>query len=113
MLKAAEAFSQLGVRMRDMEQKMTPPLFTYDRNGLRLGIAAIEDETAELWTAWDDARVKPDQLSDTGRADIQWELLDIAAIAMICFMQSLKDGSEVDGSTGQDREEEDRQTAVS
>lgn len=54
-----------------------PPGFPADRNGIRLGIAAIQDETSEVLAEWYDAK----------RTDKDWtrvydELLDVIAVAM-------------------------------
>jgi hypothetical protein len=61
-------------------------LFAYHRNGLRMAIASIEDETWELLDAW---RVCKRDLS-AGRRVIQHELLDIAMICMIAYENSLE-----------------------
>ena len=63
-------------------------LYHYDRNGMRLAIAALEDETRELWEAWHDGRIRhTDQMSNdpTMTYQIATELLDIAAVAMIAY----------------------------
>ena len=77
----------LDARMADQHARLTgPPIpvdFTYDRNGLRLGIAALEDELRELYDEW--AKNKK-YLHAPGVADrIRHELLDIAAVAMLIY----------------------------
>jgi hypothetical protein len=76
----------LNERMADMAEKMGRQLFTYDRNGLRLAIAALEDEIQELWTEWNNNK----RYLSNGKREIQHELLDIAAIAMYAYLESTK-----------------------
>ena len=63
--------------------RMTDPLFTFDRNGLRLAIAAIDDENNELYDEW---RMNKRMLGNA-RNEIKYELLDIAAVAIIAYIQ--------------------------
>ena len=56
-------------------------LFSFSRNGLRLAIASIEDETYELLDAWREHKRNLDQ----GRISLGHELLDIAMICMIAY----------------------------
>jgi hypothetical protein len=49
--------------------------WTATRNGLRLGLAALEDETAEALAAWRDDRRRD------GWAETRDEVLDVAAVA--------------------------------
>lgn len=55
--------------------------FTYDRNGLRLGIAALEDELRELYDEWAAGKRKLDDPAVV--AGIRHEVADIAAVAML------------------------------
>lgn len=73
--------SNLVIRIRDMRQRMTDPKFTFDRNGLRLAIASIDDENNELWEEWN--RYKRNL--GNGVEKIRHELLDIAGIAMLAY----------------------------
>jgi hypothetical protein len=62
-----------------------PPGFPAERNGLRLGIAAIEDETKEAWDEW-----------NAHKRDGNWdpmydEVLDIVAIG-IFILESIRGG---------------------
>lgn len=77
-------FSALFDRLTDIERKMTEPKFTFDRNGLRLAIAAIEDETGELYDEWNHNK------HHLGNAlhEIRHELLDIAAVAMATYART-------------------------
>jgi NTP pyrophosphatase (non-canonical NTP hydrolase) len=60
-------------------------LLGYDRNGLRMAIAAIEDETYELYEAW---RAGKRNLGDDDvRKDVRSELLDVAACAVIALAE--------------------------
>jgi NTP pyrophosphatase (non-canonical NTP hydrolase) len=60
-----------------------PDLFSFTRNGLRMSIASIEDETGELYEEW--LRNK----RNLGNAvhEIRHELLDIAAVALHAYEQ--------------------------
>lgn len=58
-----------------------PPGFPYDRNNVRLGIAALEDETAEVWTIWEKNKHRLG-LGDI-HENIREELLQVAAVAMM------------------------------
>lgn len=86
MATYTDSLADLLVHMHHMDEKMTDPKFTYDRNGLRLAIAAIEDETGELYDEW---RLHKRDLSGAGTHQaIRWELLDIAAIAMHTYART-------------------------
>ena len=57
--------------------------FTYDRNGLRLGIAALEDELREVYDEW---KAHKRNLADPAAvAALRHELLDVAAVAMLMY----------------------------
>lgn len=58
-----------------------PASFSFDRNGLRLAIAAIEDETKELHDYWS---IYKRDLS-VGQEDIRHELLDIAGCTLLAL----------------------------
>ena len=78
-------FSALAGRMVTQHEALTAngADFTYDRNGLRLGIAALEDEVRELYAEWADGKrnlSRPDTV-----AGIRHEALDIAAVAMLIY----------------------------
>lgn len=80
------ALRDLRERVTEQCERMTDPLFTFDRNGLRLAIAAIEDETKELYDEW---RMHKRHLGNA-HAEIQHELLDIAAVAIIAYTQTME-----------------------
>lgn len=84
------------LRDRIVEQKKNiagkPDLFAFDRNGLRMAIAAIEDETNELYDEWQHHKR---QLGN-GVESIRWELLDIAAVAMIAYERTFDNDPGVD-----------------
>ena len=80
-------FADLAARMADQHRRLTaPPIpadYTYDRNGLRLGISGLEDELRELYDEW---AANKKQLTAPGVADrIRHEVLDIAAVAMLIY----------------------------
>lgn len=79
------ALAALRMRMDEQSARMTPPLFTFDRNGLRLAIAALEDETNELYEEW---RGNKRHLGNAHK-EIKHELLDVAAVAMITYVQAV------------------------
>lgn len=56
-----------------------PEGFPFDRNGLRLGIASIEDETGELYDEWAENKRHLGNAID----QIRTETLQIAAVAMM------------------------------
>ena len=79
------AMADLRERIREQCERMTDPLFTFDRNGLRLAIAALEDETGELYEEWQHNK----RMLGNARKEIQHELLDIAAVALITYTQAM------------------------
>lgn len=79
-------------RIEEQRKRMTDPKFTFDRNGLRLAIAAIEDETQELWTEWNDNK----RHLGNGVNQIRWELLDIAAVCMLAYERTFDNDPRVD-----------------
>ena len=82
-----ELFSALGARMIDQWTRLTgPPIpvdFTYDRNGLRLGIAALEDEIREVYDEWAAGKKRLDDPAVAER--LASELLDVASVAMLIY----------------------------
>jgi hypothetical protein len=75
----------LAVRMAEQAARAgVPDVFTFTRNGLRMSIASIEDETAELYEEWRGSK------NHLGNAvgEIRHELLDIAAVAMHAWEQT-------------------------
>ena len=78
-----DAMRALAARMDEQNEHMGAPLFTFDRNGLRLAIAAIEDETAELYEEWSHNK----RHLDNGILGIKHELLDVAAVAMLAYIE--------------------------
>jgi hypothetical protein len=85
--KADPELIELADRMADQHARLTgPPIpvdFTYDRNGLRLGIAALEDELREFYDEWAAGKK---HLDDPGvAARLRHEALDLAAAAMLIY----------------------------
>src|SRR5262245_48495508 len=81
------ALNDLAARMADQHARLIgPPIpvdFTYDRNGLRLGIAALQDELKELYDEWTAGKKR---LDDPGvAARLAHEALDAAAVAMLIY----------------------------
>lgn len=76
-----------------MDERMEDPKFTYTRNGIRLAIAAMRDETNELWDEWN--KYKRTFHKDDSDRDhhIRHEILDIAAIAMLA-LRNVPDGQD-------------------
>ena len=84
---ALVSLDSLAARMADQHARLTgPPIpvdFTYDRNGLRLGIAALEDELRELYGEW---AANKKRLNEPGVAErLRHEALDVAAVAMVIY----------------------------
>jgi hypothetical protein len=80
---AGEMLMKLMERMTDQVARF-PDIdrwFTYDRNGLRQAIAAIEDETAELYDEWAANKRHLGNCAD----EVRHELLDIAAVALLMY----------------------------
>jgi hypothetical protein len=82
-----QALAELAERMADQHGRLTgPPIpvdFTYDRNGLRLGIAALEDELRELYAEW---AANKKSLNEPSAAErLRHEALDVAAVAMLIY----------------------------
>jgi hypothetical protein len=75
-------------RMHDQANRMPQSLFAFNRNGLRMAIAAIEDETRELHDEW---QANKHVLDDCTRGAIRHELLDIAAVAMLAYEETFAD----------------------
>lgn len=81
------AMEELARRMTDQWSRLTgPPIpvdFTYDRNGLRLGIAALEDEIREVYDEWAAGKKRLDDPAVAER--LASELLDVASVAMLIY----------------------------
>jgi hypothetical protein len=81
------ALDDLAARMADQHARLTANSagFTYDRNGLRLGIAALQDELMlELWPHWHEHKKRLD--TPEAAAGFRHEFLDIAAVAMLAYL---------------------------
>jgi hypothetical protein len=81
-------FHYLADRMQEQNSKIDQldhDLFAFNRNGLRAAIAAIEDETTELYDEW---RMHKRNLHN-GVVEIRHELLDIAAVAMLAYERTI------------------------
>lgn len=87
---AMNSVDSLLHRMHDQASRIPPSLFAYNRNGLRMAIAAIEDETRELHEAW--AEHKRVLADGCAVGEIRHELLDIAAVAMLAYEETFRDG---------------------
>jgi hypothetical protein len=65
----------------EKQDALHPSGYPYTRDGIRLGIAAIEDETREVWDAWHAIRrTIGNGSADPG--DLRGELMQVAAICM-------------------------------
>jgi hypothetical protein len=88
------AMEDLARRMNDQWSRLTgPPIpvdFTYDRNGLRLGIAALEDELRELYDEWTAGKKRLGESEVAAR--LAHEALDVAAVAMLIYRNIPSDG---------------------
>lgn len=76
--------AELWSRIKEMNEKGVDEFFSFDRNGLRLAIAAIEDETNELYEEWRNHK----RMLGNARDAIRHELMDIAACAIIAYMEA-------------------------
>jgi hypothetical protein len=77
--------SELDARIADQQGRGFA--VTYDRNGLRLGIAALQDELKELYDEWAAGKKR---LDDPGvRARLAHEALDAAAVAMQVYVAAV------------------------
>jgi hypothetical protein len=79
--------AHLLCRMARQHARLTgPPIpadFTYDRNGLRLGIAALEDELRELYAEWAAGKKRLDDPAVA--AKLRHEVLDVASVALLIY----------------------------
>jgi hypothetical protein len=80
------ALAAVRLRISDQSERLPAPLFTFDRNGLRLAIAAMEDEIQELWEEWNNNK----RHLGNAHKEIEHELLDIAAVALITYIHAMK-----------------------
>lgn len=73
--------SPLEEHVENMRARIPDDLFAFNRNGLRMAIAALEDEIGELYDDWTHNK------NHLGNAlhPIRHELLDIAAVAIIAY----------------------------
>lgn len=78
------ALSALSVRMEEQERAIPEGLFAYTRNGLRMAIAAIDDEANELYDEWTQHK----RALGNCVSEVRHELLDIAAVAMIAYKET-------------------------
>lgn len=79
------SLDDLRERMRAQDSRISDHLFAFNRNGLRLAIAAIEDETSELYDEWRNHK----RMLGNAHKEIQNELLDIAAVAMLTYLETI------------------------
>jgi hypothetical protein len=79
----AQFLNALDERVELQKSKVAfkPELFSYDRNGLRMAIASIEDETNELYDEWVQHKRHLGNCID----QVRHELLDIAGVAMLAY----------------------------
>jgi NTP pyrophosphatase (non-canonical NTP hydrolase) len=75
-----ENLKALAERINQQSNKF-PQGYPFDRNGLRLAIAAIEDETGELYEEWSHNK----RHLGNAHTNIRYELLDIAAVCMLAL----------------------------
>lgn len=89
---AGHALAAVAERMMEQQSRFDPAWFGFNRNGLRLGIAALEDELQELWREWSDNK------NHLGNAvhEIRHEALDVAAVALLIYVESLKGDQRTD-----------------
>ena len=80
-----DSLGRLLERMHDQANRCPQSLFAFNRNGVRMAIAAIEDETRELYDEWQENK---HVLDDCARGAIRHELLDIAAVAMLAYEET-------------------------
>lgn len=83
----AVILDELSQRMQDQRFRLyggsNPARFSYDRNGTRLGIAALEDEIFELYEVWKINKKYMDSPEVASR--MRHEALDIASVAMLLY----------------------------
>lgn len=86
---------RMAMQRERLQGPPIPARFSYDRNGLRLGISAIEDELEELLVEW--RRYKRHlSFDENARRRIAHEVLDIASVAMLIYEEIPE---ELDGET--------------
>jgi NTP pyrophosphatase (non-canonical NTP hydrolase) len=74
----------LGISMADLateickQDSLHAEGYPYTRNGVRLGIAALEDELGEVWQEWNNSK----RALGNARSELRAELMQVAAIAM-------------------------------
>lgn len=87
----AEIIADLIEHADWMARRMEDPKFTYTRNGVRLAIAAIRDETNELWDEWNLYKRTFHADNVVRDNDIAHELRDIAAIVILMLRNVPRD----------------------
>lgn len=92
---AGHALAAVAQRMLEMQSRFDPAWFGFHRNGLRLGVASLEDELQELWAEWHHHK----RHLGNGIQGIRHELLDIAGVALLIYVESLKDDQRADAAT--------------
>jgi NTP pyrophosphatase (non-canonical NTP hydrolase) len=85
-LARADRLKELSERMADQESRCPAHIFKFDRNGLRLAIASMEDETQEVYDEW---RMHKRHLGNAV-TEIRSELLDVAAVAMLAYEETFE-----------------------
>ena len=84
-----DSIEELTQRMADQANRIPEGLFAFNRNGLRMAIAAIEDETNELYDEWRNHK----RHLGNGITAIRHELLDVAAVAMQAYEETFNEAS--------------------
>jgi hypothetical protein len=65
-----------------LELNQHPQGFPYTRDGMRLAIAALEDEVREVWSEWEMTKRRMDEYDPEYDHGIRDEALQVAAIAI-------------------------------
>lgn len=69
--------------------------FPFDRNGIRLGIAALEDEVAEVKKEWRQGRVHhTGYMTKESRETIREELRDVIAVGIMMYESTYRGSNE-------------------
>lgn len=71
-------FMDLFDTYRELKERF-PQGFPFDRNGVRLGIASLEDEVTEVWDEWNMHK----RALGNCREQIRTEVLQVAAVALM------------------------------
>jgi len=78
MSQDEEILAAIGKRAAEQSARF-PAGFPYDRNGVRLGIASLQDEVRELYLEWEANKRTLNLAADR----VRHELLDIAGIVVL------------------------------